>query len=318
MTPDRFGELRSILANPPTAENIKALRTLISSASAEAAPTGIFKHLDRWCMSSPMFNYLVHHFAHSSEWRRAYPWAIGTRPSDIKTARVILTEHDLHSGSQKYSAVFGECILGASESYRGVDRAGFATSLLGAEVGQVWQGVYSARGADELLWAHTAPLILAMDPQAAGLVQIISGEIAACADVKGGRPRGELAESSWVVVQVGLDEYEEMKVIGRGISSPRTVDDLMPPVPDGWWAPMMRSLAARAGSIHGLILAAWYKGQLASPVMHAAMRSMNIPFDSLNIVTQKSFLLYGDAAIADIHDAIGTIWVHHWQDRLAA
>lgn len=321
MTADTFGELRSVLALAPTPDNIKALRTIISDAVRAASPLGTFKQMDTWCHASPMFNYIVHHFAHSSEWRRAYPWVIGTRPSDVKTARVILTEHDLHSGTQKYSAVFGECILGASESYRGLDRAGFATSLIGAEVGQVWQGVYSERGADVLLWAHTAPLILAMDPQAEGLVQLIGEQIAICAAHKVGRLRGEQAQESWEHIEAALDVYEEMKTIGLREILLISPGDPMPHPPPEWMPPVMRTIAARAGSIHGLILAAWCKAQIEHPTMFRAQRRLELSRqigDALPIVTHKAVDMCGAAAIADIHDAIGTIWVHHWQDALAA
>jgi hypothetical protein len=320
MTQDtRFGELRSILANPPTPENIKALRILISNASHEAAPMRTFKELDTWCMSSPMFNYIVHHFAHSTEWRRAYWWTVGDRPSTLVDVYEALTRRDLRRARNTTGVgQGGECIIGTPDvgnGWRGRDNASFTTALLGAEVGQMYP---SPRRTDEMLWSHTAPLILAMDPQAAPLVQLIGDQIAICAALTGGRPRGEQAQESWGLIDAALTVYEGMKRAAPPADYKAVVFDETAPTPDDggpWLALVMWTIAHRAGSINGLMLAAWFKALSDRP----AQRTLGIPFDDYTgRIAREAMSDIGAGVIADIRDIIGTIWVQYWQDRLAA
>lgn len=320
MTQDtRFGELRSILANPPTPDNIKALRVLISNASHEAAPMRTFMELDRWCMSSPMFNYIVHHFAHSTEWRRAYWWTVGDRPSTLVGVDEALTRRDLRRARNTTGVgQGGECILGTSARKRGRESASFATALLGAEVGQMWRGNYSDQGVDELLWSHTAPLILAMDPQAAPLVQLIGDQIAICAATEGGLSRGEQAQESWGLIDAALTVYEGMKRAAPPDEYKAVVFDETAPTPDDgapWLALALWTIAHRAGSINGLMLAAWFKALIDRPTQ----RTLGIPFDDYaGRIAREAMSDIGAGVIANIRDIIGTIWVQYWQDRLAA
>jgi hypothetical protein len=110
----------------------------------------------------------------------------------------------------------------------------------------------------------------------------------------------------------------EMKRAAPPADYKAVVFDEAAPTPDDggpWLALAMWTIAHRAGSINGLMLAAWFKALSDRP----AQRTLGIPFDDYTgRIAREAMSDIGADVIADIRDIIGTIWVQYWQDRLAA